>query len=208
MILTHNSVLKRFLIYIFLKVYNAVKEFDSASASLAEIKNQSSNLEAAIDQLESKLLAEYQKKRAQLDKDYKEATSKNKSQYTADSFATFTTTLDGLKKTYNGLVDPDNINQLWTESIHSEIGKIEDLDNKIKAALAKLVTITDSIYRTNLKNAIAKGKTYTKATWSGSITFEEFTKILTNAEKIANSSTSTESQIKDAYIELSGYITL
>ncbi len=192
----------------FISVYNTAKDFDTSSASLAEIKTQSSNLEAALDQLESKLLADYTKKRATLDKDYKDATSKDKSQYTTESYNTFSTTLEALKKTYNGLVKPENINELSNDSITSEIGKMEDLDNKIKAAVAKLVTITDSIYRTNLKNAIAKGKTYTKATWKGSISFEEFTKVLANAEKIANNSNSTEDQVKETYMELMGYFTI
>ncbi len=83
--------------------YTNAKKLNTSSASLAEIKNQASNLEAAIDALVPKLLATYKTNRATLDSTYKSALERTQSNYTKESFEACEEGFDGLKAEYKSL---------------------------------------------------------------------------------------------------------
>ena len=193
----------------FSSALSTAKAFKSSSASLAEIKNQASNLEAAIDQLEPKLLATYKSKRSTLDSTYVDALNRVKSNYTKESYELFEEEFDDLKAEYKELKSISEVESLPNAEIEGQIKAVEGLTSNIKKALGKLVTVTDDTTRANLKKLIAKGETYTKETWNNStLTFEKLQEKLTNAKKIANNASSTETEVMNAFTDLIKYISL
>ena len=182
------------------------KKLDQTKASLNEIKTQASNLEAALDNLEAKLLATYTSNRKTLDATYKDANSRQSSNYTQDSFAKFKEKFSTYSSEYKNLKDADDVAEMSNSEIQNEISKVNTLNSNIKAALKDLVTVADDNYRSSLKEYIAKGRTYTKDTWKDKpITFEKLQTELSNAEKIANDSSKTESEVQAAILKLISY---
>ena len=73
--------------------------------------------------------------------------------------------------------------------------------------MKKLVTITDSTYRASLKEYIAKGRTYTEATWKNTdvISYKALVARLDAADKLVNNAASTEQDIQSMLLELIRY---
>ncbi len=182
---------------------NNAKKLDQNKASLSEIKTQINNLDAALDGLEAKLLDTYKSNRSTLDATYKDANGRSASNYTEESFNKFKEKFASYSSTYKALKSVSEVEKMSNTDIQNEISKVNTLNTNIKDALKLLVTVSDDNFRSSLKEYIAKGRAYTKETWtSTSVTFEQLQTELTNAEKIAKDSSKTESEIQAAILKL------
>ncbi len=191
----------------FNSVLTSVKKFDTSSASLSEIKNQSNNLEAAIDALELKLLATYTSSKSALDKAYNDAKGRKSEDYTEDSFNSFKDKFDVIKDEYEDLHSASEVEELSNGEIQAEINKINDLTTRTNNALKLLVSVTDDTTRNNLKTLIAKGEAISQSDWTySSPTFAEFTAKLKEFKALANNASATEEELSSAIAYLVRYV--
>ena len=179
------------------------KKLNQSTATLSEVKVQCQNLEAAIDGMVPKQLADYKKARASLDTKYKEVIAIKGDSYTEDSFAKFTTAVNEIKTGYQALASESEVEGMTNDKVQAETTKVNELITKIDNAKKLLVSASLDKTRTKLKEYIDKGKAIKEADWdSSSMTFAELQTLLKNAEALYNDSSKPESEIKAMISEL------
>lgn len=179
------------------------KKLNQSTATLSEVKNQCQNLEAAIDGMVPKQLAEYKTSRNTLDTKYKEVIAIKGDTYTEDSFSKFTTAVNEVKTAYGALASTSDVEAMSNDKVQVEVTKVKELITKIDNAKKLLVSASLDKARTKLKEYIDKGKAIKEADWdASSMTFAELQTLLTNAEKLYNDATKSESDIKAMISEL------
>ena len=89
------------------------------------------------------------------------------------------------------------------DKVQAEVTKVKELITKIDNAKKLLVSASLDKARTKLKEYIDKGKAIKEADWDvSSMTFAELQTLITNAEKLYNDATKSESDIKAMISEL------
>ncbi|MBR6252785.1 MAG: S-layer homology domain-containing protein [Clostridia bacterium] len=181
------------------------KKLNTGSASLSEIKTQSSNLEAAIDGLVSKTIGNYEALRKTLKSNYDGIMSISNSDgtYTADSYSKFTEQRDTIHSEYTALPSIDEVSSMSSSQISSETTKVNNLITKISNAKKLLVSSKLEAARENLRTALDKAKAIKEADWHvDDVSYSALQSKITSYEKLLANTSATVDQLDSATTDL------
>ena len=188
------------------------KKLNTSSATLAELKTQVSNLEAAIDSLVSKSIGNYETAREKLKTNYDSIMSITNSSgtYSKDSYEAFVAQREEINTAYNALPKVSDVSSMTASQISSETTKVNNLIDKITKAKGLLVSAKVQTAKDSLQTLVNTAKEIGSSDWTNvnGVSYSALQTKITNYQKLINNSSATLDQLNDAISDLSVLIAL